>query len=120
VDGHSKGLCPSSLVIGERIPPIYVLRAADARVFHLHDLLPSDTRFKLLVFCGDVISDSGQKLKLTQLAQQLEAEDSILKKYAPAEATYQDVFDLITVMMGKKEEVIYTQIPLFFRSPWTK
>ena len=40
----------SSLIIGERMLPHVFIRAADARPFNIQDMLPADTRFKLLVF----------------------------------------------------------------------
>ena len=35
------------------MPPQIIIRAADARPFELQDLLPADTRFKVLIFAGD-------------------------------------------------------------------
>ena len=51
VDTSYQELAPK-LTIGERLIPQVVVRAADARPFELQDLLPADTRFKLLVFAG--------------------------------------------------------------------
>ena len=41
------------LVVGERVVPQVLLRAADRRPYEIQDLLPSDARFKVLVFVGD-------------------------------------------------------------------
>ncbi|KAK7453203.1 hypothetical protein VKT23_011883 [Stygiomarasmius scandens] len=113
--------CPQDalhLAIGQRIPPVYVLRAADARIFQLQDLLPSDTRFKMLVFCGDISEE--QKLSdLGRLAEKLLTQGGLLNKYSPGKG-FDTVFDFITIMSGKKERVMCNNVPVFFRTPWVK
>ncbi|CAE6375702.1 unnamed protein product [Rhizoctonia solani] len=42
------------IIIGQRVPPQVILRMADSRPFEIHDVLPSDSRFKLLIFGGDM------------------------------------------------------------------
>ncbi|KAI0314514.1 FAD binding domain-containing protein [Amylostereum chailletii] len=42
------------LIPGERIPPAPVLRLADWRPFNVHDLLPADGRFTLLLLPGEL------------------------------------------------------------------
>ncbi|KAH7334215.1 FAD binding domain-containing protein [Rhizoctonia solani] len=44
----------SGIVIGQRVPPQIILRMADSRPFEIQDMLPSDSRHKLMVFGGDI------------------------------------------------------------------
>ncbi|PPQ66392.1 hypothetical protein CVT24_007221 [Panaeolus cyanescens] len=43
----------TNLIIGQRFVPHIFLRAADAHPVEIHDLIPSDGRFKILIFSGD-------------------------------------------------------------------
>ena len=42
------------LIVGERVPPQIFLNASNAGPVEIQDLLPADTRFKFLIFGGDV------------------------------------------------------------------
>ncbi|KAF8711787.1 Phenol hydroxylase, C-terminal dimerization domain, partial [Rhizoctonia solani] len=56
------------ITIGQRVPPQVILRMADSRPFEIHDMLPSDSRFKLLVFGGDM---SHNRKAIIQLGRSL-------------------------------------------------
>ncbi|KAF5351297.1 hypothetical protein D9758_008005 [Tetrapyrgos nigripes] len=106
------------LVTGERVPPQYLLRAADSRPFEIQDLLPSDTRFKILVFTGNT-SEPSQLAKLQTLAEELQAPDSFLTKFSPG-GKPETLFDIISISSAKKESVVYNALPQLFRSHWSK
>ncbi|CAK5283211.1 unnamed protein product [Mycena citricolor] len=86
--------CAKNVVVGQRMPPQMLLRAADSRPVQLQDMLPSDTLFKTIVFGGD-----GELLD--KVAPQLEAlfnryrervdMMSILSSSAPAGFTFMDL-----------------------------
>ena len=102
------------------MPPQIILRAADARPFELQDLLPSDTRFKILFFAGNLDSEY-QRGKLASFAQAATAENGFLRKYGRgANDGWGDIFELITIVCGKKESVDYTTVPAVLRSHWSK
>ena len=44
----------ANLTIGMRVLPHVFVRAANAQPVEIHDLLPADSRFKILVFAGDL------------------------------------------------------------------
>lgn len=112
-----------------RILPHQFIRAADARPFELHDLLPADTRFKLLVFAGDTSLPS-QVVRLEEVAVKLE--EGVLKKYGRGDGSGggrvwsdgkgvgRDVFDVVVIGSAKKDKVNYTDIPEVLRSHWSK
>ncbi|EIW75095.1 hypothetical protein CONPUDRAFT_85427 [Coniophora puteana RWD-64-598 SS2] len=113
----------SKLVIGERVPPQVFVRAADAWPFELQDLLPSDFKFKLLVFTGDH-NVPAQQARVRAFAEGLEKPGSFYTRYAPPGtggkgAVVQNRFEVITIWDGKKEEVNYLDIPAVLRPHWT-
>ncbi|KLO06801.1 hypothetical protein SCHPADRAFT_678024 [Schizopora paradoxa] len=126
----------SNLNIGTRMPPQIIIRAADARPFELHDLLPSDTRFKVIVFSGDINELGAQKDRLAHFASAACGEDGVLsrlgvKKLLSGRAqgaagtvtsrkSWTTVFEVLTVMKGKKETVNYTSVPAEMVSHWSK
>jgi phenol 2-monooxygenase len=106
------------LIIGQRIIPQILIRVADARPFELQDLLPADTRFKVLIFAGD-ITNVAQRMKVDKLAEEMSKPESFLNKYPPA-GEWEKVFDVLAIISGKKEQVEYTMLPKLFRSHWSK
>lgn len=106
----------SSLILGQRMLPQTLVRAADARPYELHDLLPADARWKLLVFTGDT-GDSAQLAKVGALAREMEG---FLERYEGAGTGRGEVFDLWSVSSARKEDVDYTDLPGLFRSHWSK
>ncbi|KZS94662.1 hypothetical protein SISNIDRAFT_452748 [Sistotremastrum niveocremeum HHB9708] len=107
----------SKLIVGQRLPPQILLRAADCRPFEIQDLIPADTRFKILIFAGNT-NDTQQQKRLFTLADQLGGDGGILIKLAGA--AYGSVFDIISVSNSSKEDVNYTDLPAIFRTHWSK
>ncbi|KIP05547.1 hypothetical protein PHLGIDRAFT_91984 [Phlebiopsis gigantea 11061_1 CR5-6] len=102
----------TALVVGQRMLPHVFVRAADARPFEIQDLLPADTRFKLLVFAGDT-TDAAQLARVRALATALE--DGVYGRFGGAA-----VFDVMAVCAATKEKVNYTDLPAIFRTHWSK
>ena len=100
------------------MPPQTLLRAADGRPIELQDLLPSDTRFKILIFAGDTI-ESSQRAKLEWLAEELGNPKSFLSLFSSS-GKWESTFDIITISSGKMEDVEYTDVPKLLRSHWSK
>ena len=82
----------SKLDIGKRLPPQVIVRAADSRPYEIQDLLPSDIRFKILVFSGNS-TDEGRKALLDEMATKLAGENGVLHKFGKKE----DMFDVISI-----------------------
>ena len=102
-----------------RIPPQIVIRMADYRPYELQDLLPADTRYKLIVFAGDIAREE-QKTRVQKLVDGLERPDSFLHLYTPKGKAMDTVFDIITIAQGNKETVNYTDVPSVLRPHWSK
>ena len=94
----------TGLIIGQRVPPHVFIRAADARPFELQDLLPSDTRFKVLVFAGDTV-DAAQLARVRALAAEMGRPEGFLERFGSGEPG--KVFDILSISSAKKTEANY-------------
>ena len=119
-DTTYQSLCPG-LPIGQRILPQILIRAADSRPYELQDLCPADTKFKVLIFPGD-ISDPAQVERAQRLAEALGKPGSFLSKYGRAKSGVVGwkVFELLTICATKKEVVNYLDVPALLRPHWSK
>jgi phenol 2-monooxygenase (NADPH) len=108
----------NTVIVGQRMPPQIIIRAADARPIELHDLLHADARFKVLIFAGDT-TDAVQSVKVEKLAEDMSRPESFLNKYTPAKE-WNKMFDIFVISSGKKENIDYTKLPELFRSHWSK
>lgn len=63
---------------GTRFPSYQVVSQADARPWQLHHMMPSDGRFRVVVFAGD-IADPARRAKVNELGAWLDSE--LLSKY---------------------------------------
>lgn len=109
----------SNLVIGQRVPPHVFVRASDARPYEIQDLLPSDARWKVLVFAGDVVAPA-QSARVHALAEQMARPEGFLKRYSGARGNVEKVFDVLTIASGDKLKVITADVPALFRPHWSK
>jgi phenol 2-monooxygenase len=111
--------CAPSIIIGQRMLPQIFVRVADARPVEIHDMLPADTRFKLLLFVGLLTSE--QLAKVRRLAEDLQLPANFLQKYDyPAQGKAQSMFDIIPIAAGNKDDVNFLDIPPTFRTHWSK
>ncbi|KDQ12675.1 hypothetical protein BOTBODRAFT_34126 [Botryobasidium botryosum FD-172 SS1] len=109
----------SGLVIGQRIPPGIIVQVANFRPYELHDLLPSDTRFKILILPGDA-SKPKQKAKLDAVAAEIDHPEGFLKRFTPAGAPDDTMFDIITISHTPCVAANTLVIPPRLQSHWSK
>ncbi|KAG2363152.1 FAD binding domain-containing protein [Suillus spraguei] len=110
--------CAPTIIIGQRMLPQIFVRAADARPIEIQDVLPADTRFKILLFVGLLTSE--QLANVRRLAEELQLPTNFLQKYGyPAEGNAQSMFDIIPITAGQKDDVNFLDLPLMFRSHWS-
>ncbi|KAG5725040.1 Phenol 2-monooxygenase [Termitomyces sp. T112] len=105
------------LVIGMRVPAQQLTRVADGRQFEVQNLLLSDTRFKVLVFTGDV-SDATQKVKVNKLVADMGASDGFLRRYSHGGNIFA-AFDIISIA-SSNDNIRYIDVPDLLRSHWSK
>ncbi|KAJ4465861.1 FAD binding domain-containing protein [Lentinula lateritia] len=118
VNIKNQGLA-SGIVIGKRMPPGTVVRLLDFCPIHIHDLLPSDTRFKIFVFAGNA-SSSAQLMRLQQLAAKIDTLRSLLGLDIVPGNSSQSGLEVLTILSTKLELALFKEIPSMLRSHWSK
>ncbi|KAI9455214.1 FAD binding domain-containing protein [Russula earlei] len=93
-----------NLIIGQRLVPHILVRAADAREVNIQDLAPSDARFKFFVFPGE---------HMQKVVEHLNRPGCFFNKHRGA-------FDVVTVLQGRKSTVNYLEVPPVLRPHWSK
>ena len=106
----------SGLELGKRMPSFKVLNQADARPWHLQELLKSNGTWRLIVFAGN-IKDAGQRKRLETLGEKLARDDSFLKVCTPSEQKYDTVIELLSCHSAPRQETTIFDFPEVFR-PW--
>ncbi|KIL69101.1 hypothetical protein M378DRAFT_70250 [Amanita muscaria Koide BX008] len=110
-----------NLVVGKRVPPQTIVRSADGRPFEVQELLFADTRFKLLIFTGDVLVPEQMK-KARKVADELLTEGKGLSKFVPPGKDLSAVFDVLTISKTKLKMMfsVVNDLPKALNSHWTK
>ncbi|KAK0941337.1 hypothetical protein LTR29_007181 [Friedmanniomyces endolithicus] len=106
----------TGLTVGQRIPSVKVLSQADARPWHLQELLPSNGSWRVLFFTGDVIQPS-QREKLAAIGRALNNDASFLRRFTPANpgGRCDAVFELLAVHSAPRHSVTIFDFPEVFR-----
>ncbi|KAI0773243.1 FAD binding domain-containing protein [Trametes elegans] len=107
----------SQLIVGERMLPHIFVCASNARPVNIHDMLPADTRFKILAFVGN-IRDTTVVERVRSLGEKLAAPDSFLCRYG--HDGHSKVFDVVCISASSKHDVDWTDFPTALRPHWSK
>lgn len=83
-EAQSKPSLATNITIGMRIPSFKVLNQSDARPWHLHELLPSNGRWRILIFPGDILSSPTSHKRLLSLSEKLSSPTSFIRKFTPS------------------------------------
>ena len=106
--------------VGKRFPPEIVLVARDDKVTQIHDILPSDSRFKVLVFPGDIY-ESGRREILQSVADKfVEGKLGTTRSYVGRDSIETTrMVNTFTILKGRKGEVRYWDVPDSLYRHWT-
>ena len=86
----------TKVALGMRMPSFKVLNQADARPWHLQELLKSDGRWRLLVFAGDIKNDA-QMARIRELGDALAEPTSFIKRFQPPGKPIDTLVEVLTV-----------------------
>jgi phenol 2-monooxygenase len=103
--------------VGMRMPSFKVLNQADARPWHFQELLKSNGRWRLVIFAGNV-ADSSQHGKVKKLGEALGNPKSFLRRFTPANKSYDSVIEVLTVYSAPRHKATIFDFPEVFR-PWS-
>lgn len=109
----TQALAPG-IPIGQRMPSTKVLNQSDARPWHFQELLPSNGRWRIAIFTGNITQPS-QRQKLTKLGTDLTSPTSFLKKYTPPQAHPAAVFEILAIHSAPRATTTIFDFPPVFR-----
>ncbi|KAJ3559931.1 hypothetical protein NM688_g42 [Phlebia brevispora] len=107
----------TGLTIGKRMLPQVFLCAADGRPYEIHDLLPADTRFKLLIFAGDT-NQEAQMRRVCGFAEALSQKDSFFNRYGRHDPSV--VFDVLVISSASVNTADHSSLEKAFGLHWSK
>ncbi|KXT06833.1 hypothetical protein AC578_7212 [Pseudocercospora eumusae] len=91
----TQSLAPG-IPVGKRMPSVKVLSQSDARPWHFQELLPSNGRWRVVFFVGN-LSNAFERQRADAIGSDLDHEASFLRQYTPANARYDSVFEILAV-----------------------
>ncbi|KAK5168432.1 uncharacterized protein LTR77_007002 [Saxophila tyrrhenica] len=104
----------TGIPVGKRIDSVKVLNQADARPWHLQELLPSNGRWRVLFFTGDV-TKSEQRKRLDDLGTAIDNPHSFLRHFTPPGGRHDAVFELLAVHSAPRTSATIFEFPAVFR-----
>lgn len=104
----------SRIFVGQRFPTTLVTLQADASVHELADRMLSDGRWRVIAFCGDV-NQMNTKTALSDIGAYFDSEDSFIRKFTPASALPDSVFEILTIHNNERHSVELADFPEFCR-----
>ncbi|OBT97633.1 hypothetical protein VE01_04449 [Pseudogymnoascus verrucosus] len=112
VSGSTQHLA-AELTVGMRFPSTPVVRLCDARVMQLVTAMPSDGRWRIVLFAGD-IRDAAKAEKLKKLGEFLFSETGPVQTYTPPTADIDSFIEVLVVLSGVRHDIDAGQIPSVF------
>ncbi|GAB1212779.1 hypothetical protein ATERTT37_001926 [Aspergillus terreus] len=108
--GDSNQQAATNLKVGMRLPAAQVVRFCDAKVMKTVNALPSDGRWRIMIFPGDIRQPSAST-KLAQLGTYLFSNHGPIRKYLPPGADIDSLIEVIVILSGERLEIQQDQIP---------
>lgn len=109
----SKPELASNVEIGKRMPSFKVLNHADARPWHLQELLKSNGRWRIIIFPGDLSLPLNMQ-RLDGLGGYLGSSDSFIHRYTPPGQAIDSVIEVLTVHSGHRPKIELLDLPEAF------
>lgn len=115
---NSKKEAAANIKVGIRMPSFKVLNQADARPWHLQELLKSNSRWRVAVFAGD-LTDPANFVRIRRLDDALYGKESLIYRFTPQGKPVDSVIDILTVHSGRRLAVEMLDLPEIFH-PWSE
>ncbi|KAK7206650.1 thioredoxin-like protein [Myxozyma melibiosi] len=104
----------SKTTIGMRFDSAQVVSQSEATPHYINDVMPSDGRFRILNFAGDIKKSPELTAKLQELGAYLESDKSFIKKYTPAGAKIDSIIEVLTIHASPRVDVEWEDFPAAF------
>lgn len=118
----------TNLIVGMRFPSVQVVRFCDAFPMQLVRALPSDGRWRIVIFAGDIrqhaasrkldqVSYASNQLAyvlIYQLGEYLFSDGGLIQQYLPPGSDIDSFIEVIVVLLGERLKINQEQIPQYF------
>lgn len=94
----------TNAALGKRFPSFKVLNQADSRPWHLAERLPSDGRWRIILFAGNVLAPAQQE-RVQKFCAALDSSGSWLRRITPADQKIDSVVEILTVHSAPRWDV---------------
>ncbi|PGG95582.1 hypothetical protein AJ79_09972 [Helicocarpus griseus UAMH5409] len=102
-----------TIKVGMRMPSFRVLNQSDARPWQLQERLPSDGRWRILLFAGN-LTDPLTLSRYNTLGEKLAAPQSFLRRFTPASAKIDSTIEILTIHSAPRREIELSSLPEIF------
>ncbi|KAK6460215.1 FAD binding domain-containing protein [Scheffersomyces coipomensis] len=103
--------CP----IGRRLGSSQVLVQSDSKPVYLEDIMPSDGRWRVLYFAGDIKNNEYLQNFMNLFGDYLNSQNNFVKKYTPATAKIYSVIEVLLVHASKRKAYEWNDFHTAFR-----
>ncbi|OAL20985.1 hypothetical protein AYO22_08405 [Fonsecaea multimorphosa] len=100
----------SNIIVGRRLPSHLVLNHAEANIVHVHSMLKSDGRWRLLVLPGNIAEETPMA-RLKGLCQYLDSASSFLRTYTPDNEKLDSVIEVLTIHAASRSKLELSDLP---------
>ncbi|KAA8915395.1 hypothetical protein TRICI_002473 [Trichomonascus ciferrii] len=112
--GEYKSPLATNIPVGARLDTAIVQTQSDTKPVHLADVMPSDGRWRLVFFPGDIVKKNLYE-KLTDISSKLISKNAFIKKYTPASCRLDSIIDLVMVHASDRKDLDWLEVPEAFR-----
>lgn len=93
-----------NIPLGKRFPTFQVLNQSDARVWQFAHYLPSDGRFRVVVFAGN-LTNKEQWERVQKFGEEIASPDSFLGRFTPSNKPPDSVIEVLTIHSGPRIDI---------------
>lgn len=111
---NSKQERAPKIVVGMRLPSAQVVRHSDSEAMQLLRALPSDGRWRIILFPGDIVSQKTRD-RLQNVATYLDSEKGPIRSLTPRDQDLDSVIEVLVVPKGDRFALEQKDIPNIYR-----
>jgi phenol 2-monooxygenase len=92
-----------------------VVCQCDGRPWYLNDRIPSDGRWRIILFPGDFKTNASLNKQMLDVGAYLESSDSFIKRYTPSTEKIDAIIEVLLVHASSTDVVEWDDFPHAFR-----
>ena len=102
-----------NIPLGERFPSYQVLNQSDGAFWQFAHWLPSDGRFRVILFAGNLLAKQ-QWQRVVKFGEEIASPDSFLRRFTPSSKAPGSVIELLTIHSARRTEIELLDLPEVF------